>query len=136
MAVVIAPAKEPRSDLAAYRHAIRLALPKVVEELVGLLGPKLVAYIAGVGETRAVNEWANGERAPRAPLSNRLRMALRLALMISSIEGRNTPLLQAWFLGLNPELDDRSPARMLREGDLDEIGPVVVGAARTFMAEG
>jgi len=32
-------------------------------------------------------------------------------------------VVQAWFQGLNPQLEDRSPARLLREGDLDEVGP-------------
>jgi len=35
--------------------------------------------------------------------------------------------------GLNPQLDDRSPARLLREGDAQEIGPAVIGAARAFL---
>lgn len=43
---------------------------------------------------------------------------------------------RAWFQGLNPQLDDRSPARLLREGDLDETGPAVLGAARAFLAGG
>ncbi len=33
-------------------------------------------------------------------------------------------------------LGDRSPARLLGEGDLDEVGPEVVGAARAFLAVG
>jgi len=43
---------------------------------------------------------------------------------------------RAWFQGLNPQLSDRSSARLLREGDLDEVGPEVVGAARAFLAGG
>ena len=43
---------------------------------------------------------------------------------------------QAWFQGLNPQLDDRSPARLLREGDLDEVGPEIVAAARAFVVGG
>ena len=39
-------------------------------------------------------------------------------------------IAQAWFQGLNPQLGDRSPLRLLREGDLDEMGPEVIGAAR------
>jgi hypothetical protein len=43
---------------------------------------------------------------------------------------------QAWFQGLNPLLDDRSPARLLRDGDLEEVGPQVLTAARQFAAVG
>ena len=45
-------------------------------------------------------------------------------------------MTQAWFQGLNPQLEDRSPARLLREGDLDAVGPEVIGAARAFLADG
>jgi hypothetical protein len=38
--------------------------------------------------------------------------------------------------GLNPQLDDWSPARLLREGDIDEVGPLVLAAARAFAASG
>jgi len=38
--------------------------------------------------------------------------------------------------GLNPQLDDRSPARLLRDGDLDDAGPKVLTAARAFAATG
>jgi hypothetical protein len=45
-------------------------------------------------------------------------------------------VVQAWFQGLNPQLDDTSPARALREQDLDMVGPAVIAAARAFAAEG
>jgi hypothetical protein len=38
--------------------------------------------------------------------------------------------------GLNPQLEDRSPARLLREGELQEVGPAVIGAARAFLVGG
>lgn len=34
------------------------------------------------------------------------------------------------------DLEDRSPARRLREGHLDEVGPLVLTAARAFAATG
>jgi len=45
-------------------------------------------------------------------------------------------LPRAWFQGLNPQLEDRSPARLLREGDLDEGGLPVLSGARSFAATG
>jgi len=125
----------PRPDLAAYNRAIRLDFPVLVKELRDVLGAKLVAYIAGVNETRAVQEWAEGSREPKDPaLSERLRIALQVALLISDHD--NSKIAQAWFQGLNPQLDDRSPARLLREGDLTEVGPEVIAAARAFLAGG
>ena len=45
-------------------------------------------------------------------------------------------IAQAWFMGLNPQLNDRSPARLLREGALDEVGPEIIAAARAFVVGG
>jgi len=44
--------------------------------------------------------------------------------------------VQAWLTGLNPELDDRVPLRLLREGDLEKVGPELLGAVRAFVAGG
>ena len=43
-------------------------------------------------------------------------------------------VVQAWLTGVNPELGDRVPLRLLKEGNLDEIAPKVLGAARAFIA--
>lgn len=131
------PAPSPtlaRPDLAAYERATRLAFPMVVRELRELLGARLVAYLAGVGETRAVHEWAEGTRTPRGQVEERLRFALRVASFIAEHDGAE--VAQAWFQGLNPQLEDRSPARLLREGDLEEVGPQILAAARAFVVGG
>jgi hypothetical protein len=123
-----------RPDLEAYEHAARVDFAVVVKELVELLGSKLVAYVAGVTETRAVRQWAERQREARDPIPARLRLALQVALLIARHD--NARVAQAWFQGLNPQLDDRSPARLLREGDLDEVGPLVLSAARAFVSGG
>jgi hypothetical protein len=124
----------PRPDLGAHEQAARLPFPAVVKELSVLLGPKLVAYLAGVRETRAVREWEKSVRSPRDPIPQRLRLALQVAMLIAQHDSPG--VVQAWFQGLNPQLDDRSPARLLREGDLHEVGPEVLSAARAFTTGG
>jgi len=120
-------------DLSAHESAVRLPFPLVVRTLSDLLGSKLVAYIARVQETRTVREWAEGTRVKRGDVEPRLRMAFRIAQFIAQQDGPG--IVQSWFQGLNPELDDRSPARLLREEDLDEVGPQILAAARGFVAE-
>ncbi len=64
----------------------------------------------------------------------RLRLAYQAATLIAE---RDSPeVVQFWFHGPNPQLEGRSPARLLREGDLDEVGPAVLTAARAFAAHG
>jgi hypothetical protein len=111
--------------------ASRRPLASVVAELRDLLGLKLVAYISGVKETRVVREWAEGSREPRSPVPDRLRLALQVALLLR--EHESVAVVQAWFQGMNPLLDDRAPARVLREDDLAVAGPQVLSAARAFV---
>jgi hypothetical protein len=123
-----------RPGLAAHTLAVRSTIPEVAGALRELLGPRLVAYLGGVRETRAVHQWAEGARTPSDAVQQRLRVALQVASMVAEAEGPR--IAQAWLQGLNPQLDDRSPARLLREGDLQEVGPAVIGAARAFLVGG
>lgn len=130
MAVV----SQPRPGLAAHERATRAPFRAVAGELRELLGARLVAYLGTVRETRAVHQWADGSRRPSEETQQRLRTALQVALLVADADGRE--VAQAWFQGLNPQLEDRSPARMLREGDPDEAGPAVIAAARAFLVGG
>ena len=124
----------PRPDLQAHETVTRMPFPQVASRLSEILGAKLVAYIAGVSETRAVREWAIGKRGPRPDVESRLRTALILALLLS--ERDSAKVVQAWFQGMNPQLDDRSPARILRTAKQDDAAREVLAAARAFLIGG
>lgn len=123
-----------RPELQAHDRAARLEFPVLVKELAELLGPKLVAYIAGVKEVRAVREWSADERTARSPIPDRLRFAYQVGWLIAPHD--SPAVARAWFQGLNPQLDDRSAARLLRDGDLEEVGPLILAAARAFVSGG
>lgn len=124
-----------RPDLSAYNDSVMMHTPELVTALRDLLGAKLVAYIAGVKETRAVRLWAEGVRGIGDPRdAERLRVAYRAARLVG--ERDSNAVTQAWFQGLNPFLDDCSPARVLRDGDVESDGPRVLAAARQFAAVG
>ena len=120
--------------LPAYETAMRSSTAELVAALRELLGAKLVAYVGSVGETRAVRQWAEGQRQPGAPVERRLRLAFQVAGLLA--ERDDARVIQSWFQGMNPQLGDDSPARMLRDEDLDIAGPRVLAAARSFAAVG
>ena len=123
-----------RGGLKAHQDSVRLPTAELVKELRDLLGAKLVAYIGAVKETRAVRQWADGEREPSSVVTNRLRAAYHVAALLAE---RDSPaVVQAWFQGMNPQLDDVPPARLLREDNLDQAGPTVLAAARAFASAG
>jgi hypothetical protein len=130
MATVVSP---PRPDLRAYREAQALAFPELVRRLSAVLGKKLTAYIAGVNDVRAVDRWISGSES-YGKAEQRLRLAYHVAAMLSEHD-RDT-VVQGWFSGINPELGDRVPARVLRETDPAEAGPEILKAGRAFVAGG
>ena len=125
MSTAIAPNRNK-----AFNDSIGFEIEDVVRELRDLLGAKLVAYIGNVKETRATREWAEGARHPNAKTERTLRLAHRLAKQIAASEGE--AVVPAWFQGLNPHLGDRSPARLLRDGDFEQESPAVIAAADAF----
>lgn len=121
--------------LDVHAEVTKYRVPELVAELRTLLGARLVAQIASATETRAVREWAEEGRNIKNPVTvQRLRVALQAALLVTT---HDAPAVgQAWFQGLNPRLDDRSPARVLRDGDPDTDGATVLAAAKAFAALG
>jgi len=114
----------------AHNEAMALSVRDVVRQLEDLLGATAVASIAGVKETRAVQQWISGMREPQRP--HVLRFALQIALMICTLTSRE--LARAWFHGANPALGDRVPLTLLRDQPLDSVQLPIMSAARAFAA--
>ncbi len=122
-----------RPDLASHRIATEADFPSVVQSLVAIVGRKLTAYVGSVKDARAIDRWLQGT-TPQKDVERRLRLTYQIAAMLA---GFDTPaVVQAWMIGLNPELDDEVPVRLLREGDIEKDGKRVLGAARNFVAGG
>jgi hypothetical protein len=119
-----------RLELSAHRAATATPFAELVRDLSETLGKKLTAYLAGVKDTRAIERWISGAE-PYKGAGERLRRAYAVALTLGA---RDRPrVVRAWFTGLNPKLDDRSPIRLLAEGTEDEARSVL-SAARAFRA--
>jgi hypothetical protein len=104
----------------------------MVEKLVEIVGRKLAAYIGGVKDARAVDRWiAGGEIYGDA--ENRLRFAFQVVRTMS--EHDSPAIAQACLTGVNPELGDRVPLRLMRENEIDEVAPAILSAARAYLGD-
>jgi hypothetical protein len=119
-----------KPGMRAYDDAIRSTFPELVTKLRDIVGVRLVAYIGNVKSTKPVAEWAAGSRAPGATDRDRLFVAYQIAALLR--ERNEAVTVQSWFKGMNPALNDVSPARVLRTGEPDEVGPEVMAAAKAF----
>jgi hypothetical protein len=111
-----------------HERATRANIADVAKYLQDLLGQKLTALIAGVQDPKAVGEWARSKRHPQPDAEQRLRAAFQIAELLLQAEAPQT--VRAWFVGMNPFLDDRSPALVIAEGDSIRA----IQAARAFLA--
>lgn len=112
-----------------HAEAMREPVGRVAAGLQEIVGQRLAAVIAGVGNAKAVGLWARGERAPHPDAERRLRDAYHVSLMLLSRESPES--VRAWFRGMNPHLDDEAPALAIADRPKE-----VVRAARTFLAHG
>lgn len=101
----------------------------LVASLRAVLGAKLVAYLGGAESTSVVREWADGATPIEPLVVERFRLAYRLTRVLT--ERDTAAVVQTWFLGRNPELDDQPPTWLLRHGDIAEITPKLLAAANS-----
>lgn len=106
---------------------VRLSLPDVVRVLQDTLGSRLTAHIANVTDAKMVGRWIDGVQ-PTAVREQRLRDTLQIFRTIMTAEDEF--VARAWFIGMNPNLDDDAPADVLRVGRHKEV----LAAARTFVS--
>jgi len=115
----------------AHRQAVVTPVDDVASFLQDLLGRRLVAYVAGVKGAKTVSRWASGEvGSVRQESEERIRTAYEVAQLLVQFDSPR--IVKAWFIGLNPQLDDVSPAETIHEGKLKEAK----AAARAFIAGG
>jgi hypothetical protein len=119
-----------RTEARAHQDSIRFTPEEIADGLREILGSRLVAYLGHVTSTRQVEGWATGSVALSDDKLDRLRVAYHVAALLRDHEGPAT--VQAWFKGMNPQLDDQAPAQLLREQPLGSAGPAVLAAARAF----
>lgn len=113
----------------AHRQATRATAPEMAAFMQDLFGQQLTAYMTGIRDGKAVGQWARGEREPHTGTAKRLRTAYQIARLLLQVD--SAQIVQAWFMGMNPLLDDEAPARLLVERPAR-----VMQAARYFMSSG
>lgn len=80
-------------------------------------------------DARLVRRWSEGEEEPSDIAAERLRYTFTIVNEMLEFDG--IPTVRAWFLGMNPYLNDGNPALMIAV-DPEEVH----NAARHYIANG
>lgn len=107
-----------------------------VYELVENLGKALVAFTLDV-DVSTVSRWARGVSEPKSfDVERRIENFHRIYRFLMTEDGnspeRSAHEVRAWLMGINPHLDDVSPAEEVRDGNYR----AVMAAARAYGAGG
>lgn len=126
-------ASAPTTVEQASRQATTASVSEVARFLQEILSRRLTAYMAGVKDGKTVTRWASKEvtEIRDHETEQRLRTAYAVANLLLSC-GDSAPTVKAWFIGLNSQLGDTSPAEAIHEGRLKET----LAAARAFVVGG
>lgn len=109
----------------AHVHSVELGIADVAAGLQEQLGQELVSVIVGC-DTRTVARWANGEGQPPQAAEQRLRDAFQIVELLTAAD--SAAVARLWFTGMNPQLNDETPAEVLADGRAREV----LAAARAF----
>lgn len=117
-----------RRTTASHDQAVELR--DVISFLDEHLGTRLLALMVDV-DPRTVGRWlTDASRGTRFETETRLRAAYQVFRLVQSVEA--SPTVRAWFMGMNPQLDDKSPAEAIRDGESRDV----MAAARAFINAG
>lgn len=108
----------------------KLDLIDIIAQLRENLGAHLLALMVK-RHARTVDRWlTDPDRSIDFETERRLRAAFQVYQEILTVEA--PPTIRAWFIGMNPQLEDRSPAEAIADNDLK----AVMAAARSFTRAG
>ncbi|HOF36884.1 MAG TPA: hypothetical protein PLZ83_08425 [Dermatophilaceae bacterium] len=126
------------ASVPTFTHGVRstvgrstpVELHSIIVFLVENLGSRLLCFIVGV-DVRTIERWvSNRERNPRLEYEQRIRDTYQVFQTVLEVEA--SPTVRAWFMGMNPQLDDLSPAEAIRDGRSRDA----MAAARAFVNAG
>lgn len=109
----------------ARMNADRLDPADVVEQLLYILGVKMVAAMVQEDDHAVIESWAHGT-PPDPDTEARLRKIFQVVYLLR--QGDSVAVTRAWFVGKNPNLDHRAPALVIAEGRTNDA----LAAAATY----
>lgn len=118
----------PRARMASAAHAraVELSISDITGALQSQLGQALLRVIVG-RDARTLTRWANATVKPPHATEQLLRDTFQVVDLLTSADSGD--VARAWFMGMNPQLDDESPAEALSTGRARDV----MAAARAFV---
>lgn len=123
-----------RSDITvirtkAHKRAVENSFADIMAFLIDHLGKVLTSEIAGSSQQTIVR-WKNSVQTPPEQVERRMRETYHVFMKLAEKDASAT--VRAWFMGMNPQLDDLSPVEALRDDQFRDVS----AAAEAFLIGG
>ena len=110
----------------AHAHAVELGISDIAAALQTQVGQALLGVIVNKTE-RTLTRWTKAAVRPPHASEQLLRDTFQVFELLTSAD-----VARAWFMGMNPQLDDEFPAEALSTGRVRDV----MVAARAFINAG
>lgn len=114
-------------DKLSHQEAMMTPIAKVASQLLEILGTRLAAMVVGLNDPKALSVYMKDGRNPQVDTERRLRFAHQVVVRLMK-GGVPRESIQSWFVGMNPELNDEVPAKVIVDDPKR-----VLDAARAFV---
>lgn len=122
-------ATQIQSTNTIHRQTTQLNASDVVSYLLQHLGPAMTTALAGKS-AQTVRRYANNETRIPEDVERQLRNAHMIFTYIEQVDSAQT--VRAWFMGMNPQLNDQAPIEVLIGGNSNDV----LAAAKAFVTGG
>jgi hypothetical protein len=121
------------SAIKAHRKAVTADLETMASTLIKVLGRPITAGIVGIRNPKTVSRWANGEvTSVRDRWTEERLHATYQVVSFLLVEDVGPATIRSFMFGMNPVINDNSPAMAIHEGDFKGA----MDAARNWVAGG
>jgi hypothetical protein len=128
--VATTTARTSTNRTSAHTQSLGLSPEDIVRRLAAVFGRNLLALIVGKS-VRTVDRWVANDNLQLDPADERtVRDTFQVYSLLKSVEGDHT--IRAWFMGMNPQLEEAAPAEALADGRSREV----MAAAKAFVTGG
>jgi len=115
---------------AAHTNSLAVSPEDIVRRLADVLGKNVLAFIVS-RDARTISRWIADTQLRLDPETDRtVRNTHQVYVLLSTVEGDHT--IRAWFMGMNPQLEEEAPAEALAEGRFREV----MAAAKAYVNGG
>ncbi|APF41075.1 hypothetical protein [Neomicrococcus aestuarii] len=118
-----------QTERAIHHQVTQIGIADIVAYLLGNLGPTMTTALAGKS-LQTIRRYAKGALDVPETAEKQLRDAYHVFTYLAQVDSPAT--VRAWFMGMNPQLDDKSPIEELVGGHPSDV----LAAAKAFVTGG